>query len=129
MLVRLVYIYSLHKDLYRLPTLYQTLLLFFCVLVQVSVSIQSFLLTQLTVCPSQTSIYSSPFTDMISLSYSFFILLSITCLSTLLRKRREHGQEAWSIWILSIMSLTVWVAWVSSTLIATQHYSIIKGEM
>jgi len=127
LLVRMVYIYSLHKDMYRLPTFYQTLLLFFCVMVQVSVSIQSFLLTQLTVCPSHTSIYSSPFTDMISLSYSLFLLMSITCFSTMQRRRREQRQEAWSIWIFSILSVTLWVAWMAIALIFDEHYRVIKG--
>ena len=128
LMVRLVYIYSLHKDMYRLPTIYQTLLLFFCVMVQVSVSIQSFLLTQLTVCPSHTSIYSSPFTDMVSLSYSLFLLMSITCFSTMQRRRREQRQEAWSIWIFSILSVTLWVAWMAIALIFDEHYRVIKGK-
>ena len=127
LLVRLVYLHSLHKDMYRLPTLYQTLLLIFCVLVQVSLSIQSLLLTKLTVCPSHTGIYSSPIKDMLSLSYSFFLLMSTTCFSTMLRKRRENKQEAWSIWILSILSMVVWVAWMAATLVIGEHYRALKG--
>jgi hypothetical protein len=126
LLVRLVYLHSLHKDMYRLSTLYQTLLLFFCVMVQVSVSTQSLLLTQLTVCPSHTSFYFSTITDM--LSYSFFLLMSITCLSTMLWRRRENRQEAWSMWILSILSMVVWVAWMAATLVVGEHYRTIKCE-
>ena len=128
LLVRLVYLQSLHKDMYRLSTLYQTLLVIFCVLVQVSLSTQSLLLSQLTVCLSHTSIYSSPKTDKLSLSYSFFLLFSITCLSTMLRRRRENKQEAWSIWILSILSMVVWLAWMAATLVIGENYRAIKGE-
>ena len=128
LLVRLVYLHSLHKDMYRLPNLYQTLLLLLIVLVQVSVSAQSLLLAQLTVCPSHTSIYSSSITDILSLSYSFFLLMSITCFSTMLRRRRENKEEASSIWILSILSMVVWVAWMVVTLVVGEHYRAIKGE-
>jgi hypothetical protein len=128
LLVRLVYLHSLQNDMYKLSTLYQTLLLFFFVLVQVSLSTQLLLLMHLTVCPSHTSIHSSLKTDMLSLSYFFFLLISITCLSTMLRRKRENKQEAWSIWILSILSMVVWVAWMTASLIIGEHYRAIKGE-
>ena len=128
LLVRLVYLHSLHKDMYRLSTLYQTLLLLFCVLVQVSVSTQSLLLTQLTACPSHTSIYSTPITDLLSLSYSCFMLLLITCISTMLRRRKEYREEAWSIWVLSILSMAVWMVWVATALVFENHYRVVKGK-
>ena len=47
LLTRLVYLHSLHKDLYKLPSLYQGLLLCFTVLVQVSLTTQALLVLSL----------------------------------------------------------------------------------
>ena len=127
LLVRLVYLHSLHKAM--LPTLYQTLLLLFCILVQISASTQSLLCTQLTACPSPVSIYSTSFTDLHCLSYSCFLLLSITCFSTGMRRRREYRGEARSIWIFCILSMSVWIAWVALALVFQEHYTVVKSRL
>ena len=124
LLVRLVYIHSYNKNMYKLPTLYQSLLLFFCILVQVSVSIQSLLITQITVFPSFTSMY---FTDMIFLSYSSFMLLCIICISTILRRTEENKEEVRYIMMVSLVSLGMLVSWVVASLVMWQHYHTIKG--
>ena len=122
LLVRLVYIHSLNKDMHKLPTLYQTLLLFFCVLVQVSVSTQSFLITKIK--PNMN------FTNMLSTVYPLFMLLSTLCLSTMLRRRKEFKQEARSIWILSILSLAMKIITRLSTTFLIKEYSMqIQGEL
>ena len=126
LLVRLVYIHSLNKDMYKLPTFYQTILLFFCVLVQVSVSMQSIFITQITVNSSCTTMH---FTNMLSTGYPFFMLLFTFCLSTILRRRKEYKQEARFIWILSILSLAMMIITKLSTTFLIKKYSKqIQGE-
>ena len=127
LLVRLVYIHSLNKDMHKLPTLYQTLLLFFCVLVQVAVSTQSLLITKIKANSCCTNMY---FTNMLSTVYPLFMLLSTLCLSTMLRRRKEFKQEARSIWILSILSLAMKIITKLSTTFLIKEYSRqIQGEL
>ena len=121
LLARLVYLHSLHKGVY-LPSLYQTLLLLFCVLVQVSLSTQLLLLSRDMACSSS----SSPQTDLLSLAYPILLLLCTIGLSTLLRNTAEHYSEARSLWSASLLSTTSWLAWVSSGLIFGHHYQLIK---
>ena len=123
LLVRLLYL------MFRLPTLYQTFLLLFCVLVQVSVSTQVLLLTQHNACPHQFNFYSSTISDMLSLSYPCFLLITITCISTMLKNIRTYSGEARSIWTTSLLSLAVSLAWVSAGLVYQQHYRWIKGSL
>merc|ERR1711874_214506 len=68
------------------------------------------------------------FTGILSLSYSFFLLILITCLSTILRRRKEYKKEARSIWILSMLFLAVMVmTCLATTLITRKHTRHIQG--
>jgi len=126
MLVRLVYLHSVHRDMYKLSSLYQTLLLVFSILVQISLTLQSMMLnnsSNQSYCP----IYSSTIMDLICFSYSLFLLLTITVISIVLRKRKEHRREARAIWLYSLLSLAVWIAWISVSLVYQEYYIYIKG--
>merc|ERR1712106_776364 len=120
-LVRLLHL------MFMLPTLYQTLLFFFSSLVQMSLSVHVLLLTQFTECPPHTSFYSSPITDLFSLYYPCLLLISTTVLSTKVRTTPPKKYEARAIWILSLLSIGVWIMWVSSGLLYQQYYAVIKG--
>ena len=126
MLVRLVYLHSVHRDAYKLSSLYQTLLLVFSILVQISLTLQSMLLnnsSNQSYCP----IYSSTIMDLICFSYSLFLLLTITVVSIVLRKRKEHRREARAIWLYCLLSLAAWIAWISVSLVYQEYYIYIKG--
>lgn len=127
MLVRLVVLHSLHRDMmYKLPTIYQALLLVFTALVQLCLSAQSVILSLASsdqVCPPTTSLTR----DITHFSYSAFLLLFITCLSTILRRRKENRAEAAAIWYFSLLSLAVWLAWLAVSLVFGQFYTHVRG--
>ena len=126
MLVRLVYLHSVHRDAYKLSSLYQSLLLVFSILVQISLTLQSMMLnnsSNQSYCP----IYSSTIMDLICFSYSLFLLLTITVISIVLRKRKEHRREARAIWLYCLLSLAAWIAWISVSLVYQEYYIYIKG--
>lgn len=122
LLVRLVYLRSLHKGVY-LPSLYQALLLLFTVLVQLSLSCQLVLLSRATACSPSLS---APQSDLLSLSYVLVLLLACLGLATLLRGTAEHYREGQAIWSTCLMSTIAWVAWVSTGLIFPRHYELVK---
>ena len=129
MLVRLVVLHSLHRDLLvKLPSLYQALLLVTTSLVQLCLSAQSVIISlsssEEELCPSHTPLTR----DITHFSYSAFLLLFITSLSTLLRRGRENRAEAAAIWYFSLLSLVVWLAWVSVSLVFGQYYTYIRGN-
>ena len=122
LLVRLVYLRSLHKGVY-LPSLYQALLLFFCLLVQISLTGQLALLSRELACS-----LASPQQDLLSLAYVLLLLLSCLGLATLLRHTAEHYREARSLWAALLLSTAGWVAWVSTGLIFPKHFQLAKGR-
>ena len=128
MMVRLVLLHSLHRDLmYKLPAIYQALLLVTTTLVQLCLSAQSVLLSLSSseqVCPREPPQLTR---DISHFSYSAFLLLFITSLSTLLRRRKENRAEAAAIWYFSLLSLLAWLAWVSVSLVYGQYYTYIRG--
>jgi len=127
LLVRLVFLKSLHRDIYKLSSLYQTLLLVFSVLVQVSLTVQSLLLsyshTQ-TYCP----IYNSTIMDISCFTYASLLLLSITSFSIMIRKRKEHRREARAIFWYCLFSIATWIGWISISLVYQEYYIHIKGK-
>ena len=129
MMVRLVVLHSLHRDLmYKLPTIYQALLLVTTSLVQLCLSAQAVIISLNTseqLCPSETPLSR----DITHFSYSAFLLLFITSLATILRRRKENRAEAAAIWYFSLLSLVVWLAWVSVSLVFGQYYTYIRGEL
>ena len=121
--VRQMHIQSFNK----ISTLYQSLLLFFCVLVQVAVSTQSLLVPHIE---DKTTLGSMYLTDILLTIYPFTMLLFNICLSTMLRRKKEYKHEAWSIWILSILSLAVMVViWLYTTLITKKYTKEIQGKL
>ena len=102
-------------------------LLVFTSLVQLCLSAQSVLISLSRaedLCPPN----SHRIMDLSHFSYSCFLLLFITSLSTLLRRSKENRAEAASIWYFSLLSLVVWLAWVSVSLVFGQYYTYIRGN-
>ena len=127
LLVRLVYLHSLNRDkLYKLSSLYQSLLLVFSILVQISLTLQTIIFNKQhtqDVC----SVFTTTIMDLICFTYSLFLLLVITSIAIVLRRRKELRREARAIWFYCLLSLVVWIAWIAVSLVYQEYYPHIKG--
>ena len=128
LLVRLVYLHSLARDrLYKLSSLYQSLLLVFSILVQLCLTLQAMIFNSShseSLCP----MFTSTVMDLIFFTYSLFLLLVITSIAIVLRRRKELRREARAIWIYCLLSIIVWIAWISVSLVYQEYYVHIKGK-
>lgn len=128
LLVRLVYLHSLARDrLYKLSSLYQSLLLVFSILVQLCLTLQAMIFNSShseSLCP----MFTSTIMDLICFTYSLFLLLVITSIAIVLRRRKELRREARAIWIYCLLSIIVWIAWISVSLVYQEYYVHIKGK-
>ena len=127
LLVRLVVLHSLHRDVLALGNLYQGLLLLFTSLVQLCLSAQS-VLSALARSEEPCHPHSEGIMDLSHFSYCCFLLLFITSLSTLLRRRKENRREGAAVWSFSLLSLAVWIAWIAVSLVYQQYYVYIRGQ-
>ena len=127
LLVRLVVLHSLHRDVLALGSLYQGLLLLFTSLVQLCLSAQS-VLSALARSEEPCQPHSEGIMDLSHFSYCCFLLLFITSLSTLLRRRKENRREGAAVWSFSLLSLAVWIAWIAVSLVYQQYYVYIRGQ-
>ena len=127
LLVRLVVLHSLHRDLLTLGSLYQGLLLLFTSLVQLCLSAQS-VLSALARSEEPCQPHSEGIMDLSHFSYCCFLLLFITSLSTLLRRRKENRREGAAVWSFSLLSLAVLIAWIAVSLVYQQYYVYIRGQ-
>ena len=117
MLVHLLHLRSLSVGV-LLPISYQGLLLFFIVMVQLGLSLQKLILLE---------IKPSPQTDLMSLLYLTFLLLSLVTTSTTTRTVSTR-REASYIWLVALSALALWLGWVSIALIFDQFYHKIKSK-
>ena len=118
MFIRLLYLRSLSSGVF-LPFTYQTLLLAFIVLVQVSLSVQKL---------AMLDVKAGPQTDLMSLLYLTFLLLSLVTFSTTTRSVSVRREAAY-IWLLTMSAVAIWLGWVSIALIFDQFYHKIKSTM
>ena len=65
--------------------------------------------------------------DLLCFTYSLCLLLAVSALALVLRKRREFRREARAIWSYSLLSLAVWIAWIAVSLVYQEYYKYIKG--
>ena len=117
LLVHLLHLRSLSVGVF-LPVPYQGLLLLFIVMVQLGLSLQKLILLE---------IKPSPQTDLMSLLYITFLLLSLVTTSTTTRTISTR-KEASYIWLLALSALALWLGWVSIALIFDQFYHKIKSK-
>ena len=122
LLVRLVCLHSVNKGM-ALSSFYTTPLHFFCVLGQILLSIQNFVTET---CSLIKSFQSNPLKDMHTLSYSFFLLISVICISTMVMNSKMNRAEARTIWIFSLISMAVWICWVTNAIVFQEYYTLIK---
>jgi len=120
LLVRLVCLRSLHRGIF-LPIPYQALLLLFCILVQVAMSVQWY------VEDRSNCRLVSPLPQLLSTLYPLVLFLFVLALATLSRKGREHYNEAKWIWSTLVCQLPVWIAWTSAAVVLDQHFNVICG--
>ena len=116
MFIRLLYLRSLSSGIF-LPFTYQTLLLAFIVLVQLSLSLQKL---------AMLDVKAGPQTDLMSLLYLTFLLLSLVTFSTTTRNVSVRREAAY-IWLLTMSAVAIWLGWVSIALIFDQFYHKIKS--
>ena len=117
LLVHLLHLRSLSVGVF-LPVPYQGLLLLFIVMVQLGLSLQKLILLE---------IKPSPQTDLMSLLYITFLLLSLVTTSTTTRTISTR-KEASYIWLLALSALALWLGWGSIALIFDQFYHKIKSK-
>jgi len=120
LLVRLVCLRSLHIGIF-LPTPYQALLLLFCILVQVGLSMQWFIEDR-TSCRG-----ASPISHLLSTLYPLILFLFVLALATLTRKAREHYTEAKYIWWALMAHLPLWIGWTSAAVVIENYFNVICG--
>ena len=108
----------LHLQAPALPSMYQALMLFLLVFFQFSLIAQSLVLTSCYSVPSQ----------LFPLSYSFVLLLSLSLLSSLLRKKREFDGDKKLIFYLSLGFLFLWLTSLSVILIFGTSYRLLQGN-
>ncbi|CAL4102543.1 unnamed protein product [Meganyctiphanes norvegica] len=128
LLVKCVFLISLNSGVY-LPAHYQGLLLFFIVLVQISVSVQ-----WLASSPSSVTVLRDQTTGMLattcvasfrefllSLVYVIILIVTVAALSIKCRGIRENYREASYIGASVGLVLPLWLAWMLIGLILPQH--------
>jgi len=114
LLVKLVFLISLNTGVY-LPAMYQALLLFFAVLVQIVISLEW--LGLVSGCDY------SPSDHLLSLTYIMFLVTLVSILSVKYKHIRDNYHEAYSIYILMLLTVPLWIAWVSCSLLLPSIYT------
>ena len=104
---------------------YITLLHLFSVLGQILLSLQILFIES---CTLERSFQLNTLHDMFTLPYSFFLLISVICISTMVMNSKMYKAEARTIWILSLMSMAVWICWVITAMVFQEYYTLIKCE-
>ena len=110
---------NLFSFLHSLPLSYNCLLVFLCLLLQVSPSIQIIFLNPVSTCNQHNSLYPTPLADLLSFLPCCFLLLLATITSFRI--------QATFIRILLILSIVIWSVWVPTAALIEDHYRIIKG--
>ncbi|XP_022240045.1 metabotropic glutamate receptor 2-like [Limulus polyphemus] len=124
LLVKLVFLLSLHAGVY-LPASYQGFLLFFILIVQVVIDVQWLVQRSTTDFISRTAITncdSSVSNILLTLIYPMFLIFSITILSIKARGNHENHREALFIGIAIGFTIPLWVIWLLFALATEPSY-------
>ena len=113
LLVKQVFLISLNTGVY-LPAMYQALLFFFCVLVQLVIGVQ-----WVVVVPGCSYTTSD---HILSLSYIIFLLVFISVLAMKSAHIKDQEQEARHIAVLMLLTVTIWMVWMLGASLLPQHH-------
>ena len=119
-MIKQVFLISLNTGVY-LPVMYQILLFFFCILVQIVISIQWLVLVPLCQFDAQQHIFH--------LFYIFFLNFFITFLSIKSFHIKENFQESSYICFLLVISIPTWIIWmVGACFLPNAYHNACFGE-
>ena len=102
-MIKQVFLISLNTGVY-LPVIYQILLFFFCILVQLAISIQWLVMVPPCQFDAQEHIFY--------LFYIFFLIFFVTFLSIKSVHIKENFQESSYICFLLVVTIPAWIIWM-----------------
>ena len=65
----------------------------------------------------------SPSDHLLSLTYIMFLVILVSILSVKYKHIRDNYNEAYSIYILMVLSVPIWIAWISCSLLLPSIYA------
>ncbi|XP_076334688.1 metabotropic glutamate receptor 2-like isoform X2 [Tachypleus tridentatus] len=119
LLVKTIFLHSLHTGVY-LPALYQVLLLFFVVVVQLSIGIQWLMQRPPIVIvydAGGTSCNSNVVNMLLVLVYNIFLIAFVVFLAIKTKENPENYQESRFIGIATGLTIPLWLVWILIALI------------
>ena len=119
LLVKMIFLISLNSEIY-LPATYQTLLMFFAVLIQLVIGIQW--LVAVPPAMAQGSCKTSFQQQLHGNIYNMFLITVLTILSLKYRKIKPVYREALYISITMVLSVIIWGVWIIAGFIVPSHY-------
>ena len=120
-MIKQVFLISLNTGVY-LPVIYQILLFFFCILVQIVLGIQWLVL----VPPCQFNAQD----HILSFFYIFFLIFFVTFLSVKSVHIKDNFQESSYICFLLVVSIPTWIIWmVGASLLPTTYHNACFGNI
>ena len=120
-MIKQVFLISLNTGVY-LPVIYQILLFFFCILVQLAISIQWLVL----VPPCQFDAQE----HILYLFYVFFLIFFVTFLSIKNVHIKENFQESSYICFLMVVSFPAWIIWmVGASFLPNEYHNACFGTV
>ncbi|XP_013789093.1 metabotropic glutamate receptor 3-like [Limulus polyphemus] len=114
LLVKTVFLHSLHTGIY-LPALYQALLLFFVLLVQLAIGIQWLVQRPPAVIVDQagaTTCSTNIINMLLTLVYNALLILCVAVLAIKSKQNPENYRESKFIGIATGLSMLLWVVWI-----------------
>ena len=114
LLVKQVFLISLNTGVY-LPAMYQALLFFFCVLVQLVIGVQ-----WVVVVPDCSYTTSD---HILSLSYIIFLVTAVSILAMRSKHIRENYRKGRYIFLLMVVHVPLWACWLAAALLLPHHWS------
>ena len=119
-MIKQVFLISLNTGVY-LPVIYQILLFFFCILVQLAISIQWLVLVPPCQFDAQEHIFY--------LFYIFFLIFFVTFLSIKSVHIKENFQESSYICLLLVVTIPAWIIWmVGASFLPNAYHNACFGE-
>ena len=113
LLVKQVFLISLNTGVY-LPAMYQALLACFAVIVQVVVVVEWLAIVPFCQFASTDHV--------LSLFYIIFLVILVSCLSLKSKHIKDNYREAYSIFLLMIIKIPIWLAWIICSIVLPVEY-------